>query len=92
MPVYDYAPTSGRCDQCNGRFEAFQRLADPKLTECPTCGQACERLVSAAGLVGSVAPNVAVDAPQPANKAAVRMVGAMARVLREARGSRTVRG
>ena len=52
MPLYDYAPTSGHCDRCDGRFEAFQRLADPKLTECPTCGQACQRLVSAAGLVG----------------------------------------
>ena len=52
MPLYDYAPTSGRCKECHGRFEVFQRLADPKLTECPQCGKACERLVSAATIGG----------------------------------------
>lgn len=52
MPLYDYAPASGRCKQCNGRFEAFQRLSEPKLTECPHCGKPCERLVSAAAIGG----------------------------------------
>ena len=52
MPLYDYAPCSGRCKECNGRFEVFQRLADPKLTECPSCGKPCERLVSAATIGG----------------------------------------
>lgn len=52
MPLYDYAPSSGRCKLCNGRFEAFQRLAEPKLTRCPTCNKACERMVSAVPLAG----------------------------------------
>lgn len=52
MPLYDYAPTSGRCKQCDGRFEVFQRLSDSKLAECPQCGKACERLVSAAAIGG----------------------------------------
>lgn len=52
MPLYDYAPTSGRCKQCKGRFEVFQRLADAKLTRCPTCSKPCERLVSAVPLGG----------------------------------------
>lgn len=52
MPLYDYAPTSGRCKQCNGRFEVFQRLADAKLTHCPTCNKPCERLLSAVRLGG----------------------------------------
>ena len=52
MPLYDYAPTSGRCDKCNGRFEVFQRLADAKLTRCPTCNQPCERVISAVALGG----------------------------------------
>lgn len=52
MPLYDYAPLSGRCDRCNGRFEVMQRIADAKLSACPECGQACERLISAVALGG----------------------------------------
>lgn len=55
MPIYEYAPTSGRCDRCNGRFEVMQRMADAKLTVCPTCGQACERRISAVALGGTYA-------------------------------------
>ena len=53
MPIYEYAPTSGHCDKCNGRFEVMQRLADAKLTACPTCGQPCERRISAVALGGT---------------------------------------
>lgn len=52
MPYYDYAPTSGQCDRCNGVFEVFQRIAEDKLTHCPTCQQPCERLISAATIGG----------------------------------------
>lgn len=52
MPLYDYAPTSGRCERCNGRFEVMQRIADDKLTHCPTCSQPCERLISKVTVVG----------------------------------------
>jgi len=55
MPLYDYAPTSGQCERCEGRFEVMQRLAEPRLTQCPACGQACERLVSAAAIGGRYA-------------------------------------
>ena len=47
MPLYDYAPTSGSCERCHGRFEVEQRIADPKLTQCPACRQPVERLISA---------------------------------------------
>jgi putative FmdB family regulatory protein len=47
MPLYDYAPASGHCDRCHGRFEVHQRIADPKLIRCPACDQPCERLISA---------------------------------------------
>jgi len=46
MPLYDYAPKSGRCERCHGRFEVHQRIADPKLEKCPDCGKAVERLIS----------------------------------------------
>ena len=52
MPLYDYAPVSGDCDRCHGRFEAFQKIAEPKLTSCPQCGKPCERLISAVAVVG----------------------------------------
>lgn len=55
MPIYEYAPLSGDCNQCPGRFEVFQRMADDKLAQCPTCGQACERQISAVALGGKYA-------------------------------------
>lgn len=55
MPRYDYAPVSGDCDQCKGRFEVVQRLAEPKLTACPRCGKAVARLISAAAIGGKYA-------------------------------------
>ena len=55
MPLYDYAPKSGKCKQCNGRFEVMQRVAAPRLTRCPTCNKACERLISAVPLGGKYA-------------------------------------
>ena len=52
MPLYDYAPASGQCSQCNGRFEVMQRIAEPALTHCPGCRQPCVRLISAVALGG----------------------------------------
>lgn len=53
MPIYEYAPTSGHCDQCQGLFEVVQRIADPKLSACPSCGQPCERRISAVAIGGT---------------------------------------
>ena len=55
MPIYEYVPSSGHCDQCQGLFSVMQRLADDKLTRCPTCGAACERRISAVALGGKYA-------------------------------------
>ena len=52
MPLYEYRPVSGQCERCHGRFEVVQRMADEKLTACPECGAACERLISAVALGG----------------------------------------
>jgi putative FmdB family regulatory protein len=41
MPTYDY-----RCKTCGHKFEAFQRITDQPLSECPECGKAVERLIS----------------------------------------------
>jgi putative FmdB family regulatory protein len=52
MPLYEYAPTSGHCEQCSGKFELMQRIAEEKLTKCPQCGKACERQISRVALGG----------------------------------------
>lgn len=45
MPIYAY-----RCADCGHQFDALQRLADPVLTDCPSCGKsALAKLVTAAG-------------------------------------------
>lgn len=40
MPIYDY-----KCEKC-GRFEKTQRITEPALTQCPTCGGPVQRLIS----------------------------------------------
>ncbi|MGI5921116.1 MAG: FmdB family zinc ribbon protein [Syntrophomonadaceae bacterium] len=40
MPVYDY-----KCSNC-GRFEQTQKITEPALTKCPTCGGPVKRLIS----------------------------------------------
>ena len=46
MPTYEY-----RCPEGH-EFEEFQRMSDPPVATCPTCGAAAERQMSAgAGLL-----------------------------------------
>lgn len=46
MPTYEYRCAGGH------HFDQFQRMTDPPLEKCPTCGAAAERLLSAgAGLL-----------------------------------------
>lgn len=52
MPLYEYAPASGNCDTCHGRFEAYQRIAEAKLERCPTCNRPVERVISAVSIGG----------------------------------------
>ena len=55
MPLYDYAPKSGKCKQCHGRFEVMQRISELKLKRCPTCKKPVERLISKVALGGKYA-------------------------------------
>ena len=52
MPLYDYAPRSGKCKQCKGRFEVVQRVSEPKLKRCPACRKPVERVISAVAVHG----------------------------------------
>ena len=42
MPIYEY-----QCRRCGHRLEAMQRLSDPPLKRCPSCGGGLKKLVSA---------------------------------------------
>lgn len=46
MPNYDY-----ECRKCGTRFEVFQSMNDPKLTDCaqPDCGGEVRRLLGTGG-------------------------------------------
>jgi putative FmdB family regulatory protein len=45
MPIYEY-----RCGNCGFEKEYLQKLSDPAISDCPTCGKpAMTKLVSAAG-------------------------------------------
>ncbi len=46
MPNYDY-----ECQTCGNRFEVFQGMNDPKLTDCPKegCGGKVKRLLGTGG-------------------------------------------
>lgn len=45
MPIYEY-----ECSACGHRLEAFQKMSEATLTECPACHKsALNKLISAAG-------------------------------------------
>ena len=45
MPIYEY-----QCKSCGHELEAFQKLSDDPLKECPACGDLeLNKLISAAG-------------------------------------------
>ncbi len=42
MPIYEYA-----CEACDHRFESWQKISDPAIEVCPSCGQPrARRLIS----------------------------------------------
>jgi putative FmdB family regulatory protein len=45
MPLYEY-----RCQSCGERTEVLQHVGDAPLSQCPKCGGAMEKLVSAPAL------------------------------------------
>ena len=47
MPIYEYAAVDKGCACCESRFELLQKLRDQPLTQCPECGAAVVRVISA---------------------------------------------
>jgi putative FmdB family regulatory protein len=47
MPNYDY-----ECAACGNAFEAFQKITDKHLLDCPKCGKVLRRLIgSGSGVI-----------------------------------------
>ena len=45
MPIYEY-----RCQSCSHELEVMQKLSDPELSDCPSCGKpALKKLISPVG-------------------------------------------
>jgi putative FmdB family regulatory protein len=45
MPIYAY-----RCEECGFAKDVLQKISDPQLTECPSCGKSTfKKQVTAAG-------------------------------------------
>jgi putative FmdB family regulatory protein len=49
MPIYAY-----RCEECGLTQDVLQKISDPQLTECPSCGKSSfKKQVTAAGIGGT---------------------------------------
>lgn len=46
MPMYEYS-----CSKCGNHMETIQKLSDPPLTKCPSCGGTIARLISPTAFV-----------------------------------------
>jgi len=45
MPIYEY-----KCESCGFQDEYLQKVSEPVLTQCPTCGkESFKKMLSAAG-------------------------------------------
>lgn len=46
MPVYEY-----QCENCQFRFEKFQRFSEGPVTVCPNCGGTVRRVIQPVGVI-----------------------------------------
>ena len=46
MPIYEYG-----CTECGKHIEAFQKVSDDPLSECPECGGELSKLISNSSFV-----------------------------------------
>lgn len=46
MPIYEYRHTDKIGETCEEIFEAFQKMSEDALAECPICGKPVEKLLS----------------------------------------------
>ncbi len=54
MPIYEYhRTTEAHCPECEGGFEAMQKMADSPLEACPSCHAPAKRIISAVAVAVS---------------------------------------
>jgi putative FmdB family regulatory protein len=56
MPAYEYS-----CRECGGHFEQRQKMSEPEISSCPSCGGAVKRLIS--GGAGAITKGGSSAAP-----------------------------
>lgn len=66
MPTYEY-----QCDKCGRTFEIRQRISEPPLETCETCGGAVRRLISSAPFILKGEGWYVTDYPSAARKKAL---------------------
>ena len=66
VPTYEY-----QCTECGREFEARQRISEPPLTRCETCGGAVKRLLSPAPFILKGAGWYVTDYPSESRKKAL---------------------
>ena len=66
MPTYEY-----QCDKCGRIFEVRQRISEPPLETCETCGGAVRRLISSAPFILKGEGWYVTDYPSAARKKAL---------------------
>ena len=63
MPSYEY-----ECERCPRTFEVRQRISEPALTSCPTCGSPIRRLIAPAPFILKGGGWYVTDYPSEARK------------------------
>jgi putative FmdB family regulatory protein len=66
VPTYEY-----QCTACGREFEARQRISEPPLTRCETCGGAVKRLLSPAPFILKGGGWYVTDYPSESRKKAL---------------------
>lgn len=65
VPTYEY-----QCERCKRVFEIWQRISDPPLTKCETCGRPIRRLLAPAAFILKGAGFYVNDYPSETRKKA----------------------
>ncbi|MEE4637784.1 MAG: zinc ribbon domain-containing protein [Wenzhouxiangella sp.] len=76
MPFYEYISIDEQgCDHCRPGFTVLQRLKDPRLTACPSCGQGVRRLISPPNVVSGKAHMLKTSSIEQAGFTQYRKIG-----------------
>ncbi len=66
MPIYEY-----KCTRCDKQFEVTQKMTDPPLSECLSCGGELKKLITSTSFVLKGSGWYVTDYPSPERKKAM---------------------